>query len=146
MAPITPAQAKHLAYSNLLSVFAERDSEKRQSAIKETYSPTITVYEANPNSTVLLTSHTQISDTVQKLLSGDDNKDWDFIPLSPVRLNDRFIFLQWGFGPRTRGEFGGGDVEGVEVKNTGSDHILVGEDGKIEKLWVVIDGLSDVRE
>lgn len=53
-----------------------------------------------------------------------------------------FVHLKWGFGPR------GADGM-VDVKATGADHFVVrkDEDGevRIATLYVVIDGLSDVK-
>ena len=138
---ITPQTAHDLAYGNLLKVFSERDASKRQAAIKDVYNADCVVYE--PGS-ITFSGAAATDETVQKLLT--EREGWDFVPVGNVQLNHDFVYLKWGFGPRSSGEFGSGDPEGVDVKATGADHFLVDpESKKIKLLYVVIDGAADVR-
>ena len=104
---ITPQPAHALAYGNLLRVFSERDATKRQSAIPTIYTPSVTIYESG---SISFTGHAATNETCSKLLA--EREGWDFVPTGSVKLNHDLVYLAWGFGPRTSGEFGSGEKEG----------------------------------
>ncbi|KAK5711648.1 hypothetical protein LTR17_018283 [Elasticomyces elasticus] len=122
MAPLQPSLAVHLAKSNLLSIFNERDATKRKQAMVETYATDMQMHEPDK----VITGHDEISSTAGALL--DAHPDWDFAPAGEVFVNHQIVTLNWTFGP---------------VK--GGDVFLVGEEGKIEKLWVMIEGVTSVK-
>ena len=128
---VPDAVAKTLAYNNLLHVFSNRDASSRATVIKETYHPDAIMYEQSE----VLTGHEAINAKAQSLL--DEREGWAFEPLGNVIKNHGMVYLAWGFGPR------GGDGV-VDVKVTGADVIIV-EEGKIRKFWVVLEGVSDVK-
>ena len=134
---ITPARAHELAHNNLLRVFSERDSTKRDSIIPETYTKDAVVYEPD---NAILHGHAEINKKVSELLT--ERAGWNFTPIGEVKLVGDFVYLKWGFSPP------GSDGQ-VDVKATGADHFVVkkDEDGKVRiaTLYVVTDGLSDVK-
>lgn len=109
-----------LAKTNLLSIINERDATKRKQAMHETYAPDMKLYEPDK----IITGHDEISAMASALL--DEHPDWSFAPAGKVFVNHSMVTLNWMFGPLK-----GGDV------------FRVGEGGKIEELWVMIEGVTD---
>lgn len=123
--------AQRLAHSNLLRVFSNRDPASRREAIKATYHPDVTLVEPD----AVATGHDGVEKTASGLLA--ERAGWGFVPHGPVKKNHEMLYLAWGFGPvKDDGE--------VDVKDTGAD-VLIVEGDKIKRLWVIIDGLADVR-
>ncbi|KAK3074078.1 hypothetical protein LTR53_003790 [Teratosphaeriaceae sp. CCFEE 6253] len=118
---LEPAQAVAVAKANLLSIFNERNATKRKQAMSETYAPDMLLFEPDK----IVTGHDEISAIAGKLL--DEHQEWSFAPSGKVFVNHRLVTLNWTFGP-----LNGGDV------------FEVGESGKIEKLWVMIEGVTIV--
>ncbi|KIW79092.1 hypothetical protein Z517_08932 [Fonsecaea pedrosoi CBS 271.37] len=124
--------AHTLAYANLLDVFSNRNRESRRRAIQETYHADVTFYE--PDS--VTTGHDGVDSKCEELLSA--RKGWGFVPVGNVQRNHGMVYLAWGFGPRdtATGE--------VEAKVKGADVLMV-EEGKIRKFWVIIEGVTDSK-
>jgi hypothetical protein len=133
---LSPARAHHLATSNL-TIFSNPDATARLAAMPSVYSQDIVVYEPSNN---VLRGYDEINAQVGKLLT--DRDGWAFVPTGEVKLNQDFVGVTWGFGPK------GADGR-VDVKVTGTDVNLVEkhgeEEAKIKKLYVVIDGVADAR-
>jgi len=129
--PVVAAAVAHrLAHSNLLQVFSNRDSGSRMEAIRQTYHEDVVFYEPDK----AITGHDGIANTVQALL--DQRPGWEFVPDGPPKLNHEMVYLAWKFGPLQNGM--------VDGKMTGADVMIVRDD-KIQKFWVVLNGVSDVK-
>lgn len=129
---VPDSTAKKLAYGNLLHVFSNRDAASRRVAIKETYHEDVTFYEPDQ----VITGHDGVDATAAKLL--DERQGWGFVPSGNVTKNHEMVYLAWGFGPV-------GEDGQVDVKVTGAD-VLIVEDGKVKKFWVVLNGVTDVKD
>ncbi|ETI27594.1 hypothetical protein G647_00043 [Cladophialophora carrionii CBS 160.54] len=123
--------AKKLAYGNLLDVFSNRDVQSRLVAVKETYHAEVTFYGPD----AIHTGHDAVNAEAQKLL--DDRPGWAFVPQGIVTKNHDMLYLAWGFGPV-------GDDGLVDVRTRGAD-VLIVEQGKVKKFWVIIEGITDVK-
>ena len=86
----------------------------------------------------MVTGHDAVDAKAAALLADDQREGWEFVPVGKVKRNHDMVYLAWGFGPPKKGH------GGVDVKATGADVLMVRE-GKVEKLWVVLDGVSDVK-
>ncbi len=134
-----------LAHNNLLRVFSNRDAVSRWAAIQETYHPNVVFYEPDD----MVTGHKAVDAKAAALL--DQREGWEFVPVGNVKRNHDMVYLAWRFGPpkisgqgqKHGGRSGGSSVD-VDVKATGADVLMVRE-GKVEKFWVVLDGVSDVK-
>ncbi|KIW10726.1 hypothetical protein PV08_10025 [Exophiala spinifera] len=133
---VSPQTAHKLAINNLLHVFSERDASKRLEAVKATY--TLDVHLSEPDG--ILVGHEAVSEKAGDVL--DKQPGWRFTPKGKVKQNGEMIYLAWEFGPAVEGKELG-EVGSVKVMATGADVILTAG-GLISRLWVVIDGLSDV--
>jgi len=129
---IVPAALAHkLAYSNLISVFSNRDSSSRLEAVKSTYTEDVIFVEPD----AIFTGHAGVHAKAGELL--EQHAGWAFVPHGEVKRNHEMLYLAWGFGPK-------GEDGTVDEKITGADVLLVrGE--KVEKFWVILDGPSDVK-
>jgi hypothetical protein len=78
---IDQATAVALAKANLLSIFNERDADKRKKAMQEAYEPDVILYEQE----MAITGHDAISDVADSLLA--EHPDWSFEPASKVFTN-----------------------------------------------------------
>jgi hypothetical protein len=123
--------AKKLAYGNLLDVFSNRDPQSRLAAIKQTYHADVTFYEPD----TVITGHDAVNAKVEELLN--ERQGWGFVPHGNVTKNHDMVHLAWGFGPV-------GDDGAVDVKVKGAD-VLIVEDAKVKKFWVVLEGITDVK-
>ncbi|EXJ63700.1 hypothetical protein A1O7_00035 [Cladophialophora yegresii CBS 114405] len=123
--------AKKLAYGNLLDVFSNRDPQSRLVAVKETYHSDVTFYA--PDATH--TGHDAVNAEAQKLL--DERPGWGFVPQGGVTRNHDMLYLAWELGPV-------GDDGLVKVRVKGAD-VLIVEQGKVKKFWVIIEGVTDVK-
>lgn len=134
---VTPQRAHELAYNNLIRVFGERDSTKRKAVIPETYTKDVLMFDPGDE---LFQGHDKIHDRVGSLLA--EREGWEFNPVGAVKLNADLVYLAWVFGPR------GSDGE-IDVKVTGSDHLIVKQDSdgqvRISKLYVVLDAAAEVK-
>jgi len=128
---VSDETAKKLAYGNLLDVFSNRDATSRLSAIKETYHPDVTFNEPD----AVITGHDGINSKVEELLG--ERQGWAFVPSGNILKNHDMVYLAWGFGPAK-------EDGKVDVKVKGAD-VLIVEDGKVKKFWVVLEGPSDVK-
>jgi len=128
--PVSASLAHTLAHNNLLGVFSNRDASSRREVIKATYTPDVVFFE--PDSTER--GHEGVDTRAQALL--DERPGWEFVADGPVKRNHDMLYLAWGFGPKVNGE--------VDVKVRGSDVLMV-RDGKVDRLWVLIDGVTDVQ-
>jgi hypothetical protein len=127
----TDAVAHTLAHGNLIRVFSNRDPGSRLAAIKDTYHPDVTFYE--PDAVII--GHEGINERVEALLN--ERQGWAFEPAGNVLKNHDMVYLAWGFGPK-------GEDGKVDVKARGADVLMV-QDGKVKKFWVVLEGVSDVK-
>lgn len=128
---VSAAVAHTLTHNNLLRVFSNRDPVSRREVIKETYHPDVVLLEPDD----IAHGHDGVDAKAQALL--DERQGWEFVPDGPVRQNHEMLHLAWGFGPK------GADGK-VDVKAKGSDTLIV-RDGKVERFWVIIEGVSDVK-
>ena len=124
-------QAKTLALNNILKVFGNRDDASRKAAIKETYHPDVIVYETDE----VVHGHDGLNAKAEELL--DKFPGFRFEPRGNIIKNHGMMYLSWGFGPE-------GKDGKVDPKVMGGD-VLIVEDGLVKKLWVVIEGVTEVK-
>lgn len=127
----TPAvsreQAEQLAQQNLLGIFNERDSTKRLTQMQATYDESIAFYDPDK----LIKGFDTINEFISQLLDG--NPDRTFQPRGNVWVNADLVMLEWEFGPA-----------GEAAPVRGNDVMFVNGEGKIEKMYTMIQGVSDV--
>lgn len=117
-----------LAKRNLLGIFNERNPAKRLEQMKETYSPNITFSEPSE----VVSGIEAVDVVITKLL--ERSPDYVFRPVGKVWVNHEMVTMEWEFGP-----------EGQAAAVCGNDIMFVDyTTGKIEKMYTMIDGLSDV--
>jgi hypothetical protein len=114
------AEIADLMRANLLEVFAERDPERRRSAIARTYHPDVTF--TDPDEAVI--GHDAVDAKAQRILDGAP--DFVFAPDGPVRVSGDLGYLAWGFGP-----------EGEPPAVRGVDIALV-RDGLIARIYTLL--------
>lgn len=129
----TPAvsrqQAEQLAKQNLLGIFNERDPTKRLIQMQATYDENIAFYDPDK----LIEGFDIINEFVSQLL--DSNPEWSFRPYGNVWVNSNLLMLEWEFGPA-----------GQAAPVRGNDVMFVNGEGKIEKMYTMIQGVSDVSQ
>lgn len=124
---ISREQAEQLAQQNLLGIFNERNSTKRLSQMQATYDENIAFYDPDK----LIKGFDVINDFVSQLLDG--NPEWSFRPRGNIWVNAELVMLEWEFGPA-----------GEAAPVRGNDVMFVNGEGKIEKMYTMIQGVSDV--
>ncbi|KAM0719603.1 hypothetical protein Q7P37_003733 [Cladosporium fusiforme] len=129
MATVSQELATSLAKQNLLGIFNERDATKRLQQMKETYDPNITFSEPSD----VVSGFEAVDVIITKLL--ESNPEYSFRPVGKVWVNHEMVTMEWEFGP-----------EGQSAAVSGNDIMLVNGQGKIEKMYTMIRGLSDVGE
>jgi hypothetical protein len=123
---ISRGQAEQLAKQNLLGIFGERDKIKRLGQMQETYDENIAFYDPDK----LIKGFDVINDFISQLLDG--NPEWTFRPRGNVWVNCDLIMLEWEFGPA-----------GQDAPVRGNDVMFVNGEGKIAKMYTMIQGVSD---
>ena len=130
---ISDSTALRLARGTLFATFGEHDSAKRAGAIQDIFSPDIIFYEVDG---VTVHGHDDLSKQCDKILEGKSG--WKFVLTGPVQRIDQLVSYAWSFGPV--------DGEGqVQSKASGRDIILIEKD-QVRTLWLLLDGVSDVKE
>jgi len=124
---ISRQQAEQLANQNLLGIFNERDSTKRLTQMQATYDEDIAFYDPDK----LIKGFDTINEFVSQL--HDSNPEWSFRPHGNVWVNSNLLMLEWEFGPA-----------GQAAPVRGNDVMFVNGEGKIEKMYTMIQGVSDV--
>jgi hypothetical protein len=121
------ARLAELARNNLLGIFNERDEAKRLTAMESTYSRSFVLIEPEMETT----GFEAISKIITDLLKSHPN--WSFKPVGKVWISHNLVTLDWNFAQEK-------SLHGIK----GKDVFLVDDTGKIEKLWVFVEGPSDV--
>ena len=116
---------ERMLQENLARVFSERDTGRRNAAIRELYADDAILYEPQ----AVVQGHAAISRTVENLLSTLP-PDFVFAATGPALGHHGAGRLLWQGGPA-----------GGPAAVSGTDVILV-EDGKIASLFVFIDPAS----
>lgn len=136
---VTATLAQTLADGNVSAVFSERNPTTRLAAAQSLYHVDVKFYE--PGGTEItqdgdtyITGPEGIASQAGKLL--DKTPGWKFTLVGIVRKTGDMVFAPWKFAPV------GEDGE-VVTKQTGADVFLVRGD-KIDQMWVLVDGVSDV--
>jgi hypothetical protein len=129
MAAISRQHAEQLAKQNLLSIFNERDMTKRLAQMQMTYDEKIAFYDPDK----LINGFDAISDFISQLL--DNNPGWTFRSSGNVWVNCNLMMLEWEFGPP-------GELAPVR----GNDVMFVDDNGKIGKMYTMIQGVSDIEK
>ena len=124
---ISQEQAEQLAKQNLLGIFGERDTTKRLAQMQATYDENIAFYDPDK----LISGFDTINGFISQLL--DSNPGWTFRPRGNVWINSDLIMLEWEFGPA-----------GQAAPVRGNDIMFVNGEGKIGKMYTMIQGVSDV--
>ena len=124
---ISRQQAEQLAKQNLLGIFNERDSTKRLAQMQATYDEDIAFYDPDK----LIKGFDTINGFISQLLDG--NPEWTFRPRGNVWVNSDLVMLEWEFGP-----------VGEAAPVRGNDVMFVNREGKIEKMYTMIQGVSDI--
>jgi hypothetical protein len=107
---------------NLKHVWSERDSSVRLKVIESLYASDCGLFHVDHQ----VSGHLAINDSVSGLLQ-DMPKDFVFILLKPVIINNDIGRLIWGVGP-----------EGKTTVQTGMD-VAIFENNKIKSLYVFLD-------
>lgn len=126
MPTMSREQAEQLANQNLLGIFDERDPSKRLTQMQKTYATYITFYDPDK----ALSGFDAINDFVSQLL--ESNPEWNFHPIGNVWINCDLVTLEWEFGP-----------DGQTAPVRGNDVMFINDEGKIEKMYTMIQGVSD---
>ena len=126
MPAISREKAEQLAKQNLLGIFGERGTTKRLAQMQATYDEEIEFYDPDK----LVNGFDAINDFISQLL--DNNPGWTFRPSGNVWVNCDLIMLAWEFGPA-----------GQAAAVRGNDVIFVSGEGKIKKMYTMIQGVSD---
>ena len=124
---VAPEVVARLMRANLLSVFNERSSTARVSAIAATYNECITFYE--PDQTIV--GHSAVDVRVKQLLA--EHPTSEFRPDGAVFGNHNLGMLAWHFGPAGKEPA----VKGIDIA------MIQGE--KIETLYTLVVGVSEVK-
>jgi hypothetical protein len=122
-------QAEQLAKQNLLGIFNERDPTERLTQMQATYDEDIAFYDPDK----LIKGFGAINDFISQLL--DSNPEWAFRPYGNVWVNCDLLMLEWEFGPA-----------GQAAPVRGNDVMFVNGGGKIEKMYTMIRGVSDIGQ
>ncbi|KPI35368.1 uncharacterized protein AB675_9953 [Cyphellophora attinorum] len=137
----SPAQIHGLITTHLRQVWSEPSSAKRRPIFPAVYHPDVIVYEPDGR---VLKGFDQMDETVEALTGKGGQFEGCQLRARDIKRNGDFVWVSWDLGPPKEE-----DGEAIEVKATGADGILldVNDKGeaKIRTLWVIIDGLSDVR-
>lgn len=120
-------RAVELAHGNLFDVFGNYDAVSRRAAIKSLYHEDGIVYEPYG---VIIKGHDAIDKRVQEIL--EQNVDWEFKTVGPVKQMQDLVFIAWTFGPKGK------------VALEGTDHIIV-ENGKIKVLYGLLGDQADIK-
>ena len=126
---ISREQAEQLAKQNLLGIFGERDPIKRLAQMQATYDENIAFYDHDK----LINSFDTINGFISQLL--DSNPGYTFRPRGNVWVNSDLIMLEWEFGPA-----------GQAAPVRGNDVMFIDSEGKIGKMYTMIQGVSDVSQ
>ena len=126
---ISREQAEQLAKQNLLGIFGERDPIKRLAQMQATYDENIAFYDPDK----LINSFDTINGFISQLL--DSNPGYTFRPRGNVWVNSDLIMLEWEFGPA-----------GQAAPVRGNDVMFIDSEGKIGKMYTMIQGVSDVSQ
>jgi hypothetical protein len=129
MAAISREHAEQLAEHNLLGIFGEHDTAKRLAQMQATYDENIDFYDPNK----LINGFDAINDFISQLLDG--NPGWTFRSCGNVWVNCDLVMLEWEFGPL-----------GQTAPVGGNDVMFVNDDGKIGKMYTMIQGVSDINQ
>ena len=114
------ATVAELMEANLLTVFNERDDERRRAAIAATYAADVTF--SDPEEVV--TGHEDLNAKARKLL--EQSPEFVFSAAGPVLVSHDLGYLAWALGPAGEPPV----VRGIDVA-------LV-EDGLIKKLYTML--------
>lgn len=125
---ISREQAEQLANQNLLGIFNERDTTKRLAQMQATYDKNIAFYDPDK----LIKGFDVINDFISQLL--DSNPEWTFRPRGNVWVNCDLVMLEWEFGPASQ-----------TAPVRGNDVMFVNDEGKVAKMYTMIQGVSDVN-
>lgn len=101
---------------------------KRLVQMQATYDENIAFYDPDK----LIKGFDAINDFISQLL--DSNPEWTFRPRGNVWVNCDLIMSEWEFG-----------LAGQAAPVRGSDVMFVNGEGKIEKMYTMIQGVSDVN-
>jgi hypothetical protein len=124
---ISREQAEQLAKQNLLGIFNERDTNKRLIQMQATYDQNIAFFDPDK----LIKGFDTINNFISQLL--DNNPEFTFRPRGNVWVNCDLVMLEWEFGPT-----------GKAAPVRGNDVMFVNGDGKIAKMYTMIQGVSDI--
>jgi hypothetical protein len=126
--PVSRDQAEQLAKQNLLGIFGERDPSKRLAQMQKTYAANITFYDPDK----IVNGHVAVDEMISQLLEG--NPGWTFRPFGNVWVNCDLVMMEWEFGP-----------DGQTAPVHGNDVMFINGEGKIEKMYTLIRGVSDIN-
>jgi hypothetical protein len=128
MPAVSRDQAEQLAIQNLLGIFGERDPSKRLAQMQKTYAAKITFYDPDK----IVNGHAAVDEMISQLL--ESNPGWTFRPFGNVWVNCDLVMMEWKFGP-----------DGQTAPIHGNDVMFIDGDGKIEKMYTLIRGVSDIK-
>jgi hypothetical protein len=128
MPAVSRDQAEHLAKQNLLGIFGERDPSKRLAQMQKTYATNITFYDPDK----IVNGYVAVDDMISQLL--ENNPEWTFRPFGNVWVNCDLVMMEWEFGPA-----------GQTAPVHGNDVMFINGEGKIEKMYTLIRGVSDIN-
>ena len=127
---LSHATATALTHATTVTIFNERNPSSRRELMAQHWSPNITCYEPGK----VGNGYDNIEQTWQNLHSGEA-ADFDFSLVGSIWVNHNLIHAAWEYGP-------GGKAGDKGMR--GSDIIIVGEDGKVDVLYAMIEGPSTI--
>ncbi|KAN0108607.1 hypothetical protein V8E51_008349 [Hyaloscypha variabilis] len=129
MAPInlSAEQACAIVQATTFDVFNEHDASKRRQLMEKYWAPGVTCF-----SPFGIATGYDALDQVWAGLHADEKSTWIFSRSGDLWLDFNLIMQPWVYGP----------PEAAEPAMKGWDVIHVDEDGKVHKLYALIEGMS----
>ena len=115
-----------LLSANLLSVFDERDTSKRATAVQDTYAEDIIWYESNDK---IIQGRAALNDRAAELQT--QTPGFKFHADGIMSVGHNVGVLRWYYGPEDKPDM----VRGTDV--------IIVEGGKIKALWTTIDNAPE---
>ncbi|KIM92778.1 hypothetical protein OIDMADRAFT_149980 [Oidiodendron maius Zn] len=126
MDKVTVDQARALVEATTFDIFNERDQTKRRQLMEKYWASDITCYSPFGAS-----AGYDAMDQLWDGLHADEKSTWAFQRSGDLWLNFNIIMQPWVYGPI--GEEGG--MKGWDV-------LIVNDDGRVQELYAMIDGVS----
>lgn len=123
-----------MAHANATTrdILNERDASKRRQLMEKNWSANVIAYEPGKSNT----GYENIAKSIDELHAGDQSS-WTCKLIEPIWVSHNLVHVDWEFGP------GGKRDGGVGIR--GKDILMVGKDGKVDVIYVMIEGPNTVE-